>query len=124
MSSVDESRRGAWEKMQANSALQRGSTPGGGGPTSGGMEARVAKLEGEMVDVRITLARIDEKLAHVSTRDDIARVIERISKVEGSLEGKLGYWQFVGTGLGIAGLMVAALALMVRPELWALLSSR
>jgi len=87
------------------------------------MEVRVAKLEGEMVDVRITLARIDEKLAHVSTRDDIARVIERISKIEGSLEGKLGYWQFVGTGLGIAGLMVAALALMVRPELWAFLSS-
>lgn len=95
---------------------------GGGGGTSGGMEARVAKLEGEMVDVRIALARIDEKLNRLATKDDVSAVAIQVSAVKGELTGKLGYWQFVGTGLGLAGLLIAALALIIRPEFIKLLS--
>ena len=73
-------------------ALERGTLP----PDDGGMEARVAKLEEAVTTIRERLAGIDERLKHVSTKD----------QVEG-LRSDLIKW-FVGTALILASLAFTA----------------
>lgn len=87
------------EETDQNSPLQIG----GGGSNSGGMstlEIRVTNLEGHMKVVRDTLgrmepvlARIDEKLNHTATKQELtaveAELIGRVSKVEAELVGRV-----------------------------------
>ncbi|GGD90241.1 hypothetical protein GCM10011390_06280 [Aureimonas endophytica] len=103
--------------------------PAGGGGNYDDMEPRVAKLENDMTDIKVLLGKIETRLdsidRNMATKLDLSeserRINERIgtvdgrvSKLEGSLESKLGYWQFVGTGLVMASLTVGALGLLIR----------
>lgn len=84
---------------------------GDDGGNSGGMEARVAKLENDLTTIQVTIGRIDERLVHIdrhiATKADVESVKSEIREVKGALTGKLGFWQF----LGVIGLvMTLALA--------------
>lgn len=76
MSTVDESGRGLWAKMQADAESRHGRNlkDGGGGGTFDGMEDRVKRLEADvseikklLADVRVILASIDERTKHMPT---------------------------------------------------------
>lgn len=88
----------------------------GGGSGSGGdeLKERVEKLENLVTDVRLSLARIEGKLETLSTKEGLGSLAERVSRVEGSLEGKLGYWQFLTTSIGLGSLFIAAMTLVLR----------
>jgi hypothetical protein len=60
------------------------------------MEARVAKLEDAMLDVRLTLVRIEEKINSLATKDDLHVVAKDLSLLKGEMKGTLGLWQFLG----------------------------
>lgn len=88
---LDESRRRAWEAMQRDRrrSVSEPELPlhgAGGGGTSGGMEARIAKLEASMDYVKAELgrlsglpaesARTSERLNHLPTKADVKADIE------------------------------------------------
>lgn len=69
---------------------------GGDGPSDGDMEARVRELEKTMTDVRERLAKIDGRLEHTATKNDVSQV-----------ESTLLKW-FIGTALALASLAFVA----------------
>lgn len=73
---------------------------GGGGGNNGSMETRVKALEDTVVDVRERLARIETRLGHVATSDDVAKV-----------ESSLLKW-FIATAIALVGLAFAAAKLI------------
>ncbi len=91
---VDESRRGVWRQMRG----ERGHDDdepvlniGGGGDNTGGMEARIARLEAAMdfvkselaklAGVPAELARVSERLNHVANRSEVERLGERVGNL-------------------------------------------
>lgn len=73
---------------------------GGGPPHDGDMEERLKKLEEFKDDARERLARIEVRLEHCATKDDVSR-----------LESTLLKW-FVATAIALAGLAFAAAKLI------------
>lgn len=62
----------------------------------------------DMTEVKVILARMDEKISYLATKEDVAKLGERVAKVEGILDGKVGYREFLGVMAVIAGLIIAA----------------
>jgi hypothetical protein len=76
------------------------------------MEPRVKALEDAMLDVRLTLAKIDEKLNHLAIKQELTAIEGELKGIKGELKGTLGFWQF----LIVTGALVA---LILRwPELF------
>lgn len=73
---------------------------GSGGGYDDGMEERLKKLEEFKDDARERLARIEVRLEHTATKDDVAR-----------LESTLLKW-FVTTAIALTGLAFAAAKLI------------
>ena len=93
MPDADHTHTPLWQEMQALNAAKHepsGATDlkhGGGSGTSGGMEARIAKLEALMDGVRTDLAKlssvpsdvatIKERLSHLPTKIDVREDIDK-----------------------------------------------
>lgn len=110
MSSVDDSRREAWAKMQADSEQRYGlplKSDGGDG-TSGGMEARVARLESDMEhvkkgverlgggvydvrkalgEIKVTLAAIDERTKSLPSKWEVFLILTGVLTAAGAIVG-------------------------------------
>lgn len=94
---------------RASSARRRlqGVDGGGGGPHDPGMDElvrRVGRHESILDQMTPTLARIDERLRMIATKEDVAKVGERVAKVEGAV-GKLP------TTLHLLGFVIGVLTL-------------
>ncbi|BAV45832.1 Uncharacterized protein MLTONO_0929 [Mesorhizobium loti] len=90
----------------------QGFKSGGGGGTYDEMEARVKAVEQAMVDIKVTLGRLDERTAALATKEDVSKVGTEVGKLQGEMKGTLGFWQF----LMVVG---ALLAIVLRwPELF------
>lgn len=89
---------------------------GDGGGTFDGMEPRVKALEDGMTDIKVTLARIEERMSHLATKEDVGKMAERVAGLEKS---SLTYWQFLGTGIALSGLLLAAMVFLMRPDVQA-----
>lgn len=63
---------------------------GGSGPHDPGMEIRVAALEIGVQDVKAGIARIETLLTAVATKADVAKVDDRVRKIETDTLPKLG----------------------------------
>ena len=96
------------------------------------MLARVKALEDTMTDIKITLARIDERMSHLATKEDVSKIetslnnriggvetalslrisgvetalSSRLSGVESGLKGTLNFWQFL---IVVGGLLAIVL---------------
>jgi len=53
---------------------------GGGGP-GGGPDERITRLESSVTEIKITLARIEERLGHMVTDADFAELKGRVSQL-------------------------------------------
>lgn len=73
---------------------------GSGGGDNGDMETRIRDLEKGFSDVRERLARMEGRLAHTATGEDVAK-----------LESTLLKW-FIATAVAIGGLAFAAAKFM------------
>ena len=84
------------------------------------LEQRVGALEADMKDVKASLgrlelafARIEEKFAFVSTKEDLARVEAKLGEKIATLDGKVSNlpstWQVIGI---LAGLLVGVASLV------------
>lgn len=96
-----------------NAVGRQGFKSGGGGGMDGDMEARVKSLEEkfEKMDSKLDTILLDlaSMKASLASKDDVARIGERVSKLEGSA---LTFWQFLIV-------MGALLAIVLRwPELF------
>lgn len=89
---VDNSLLSAWQSMQEKNAKQdeagEGLKGGGGDGTFNGMEARVAKLESgvddikkSLGDVRVTLASIDERTKKLPDKWDVFLILAGVLAV-------------------------------------------
>jgi hypothetical protein len=98
---------------------------GEGGPPGGDLEARVKKLEDEIVELRKDLrtllvdsAEVKTSLKSIATKADVesikTQLSDRVGPVEGQIKHMLTFWQFL---IVMSGL----LALVLRwPELFRL----
>ena len=91
---LDESKKALWAKMQADADNKR--TPqqeewalkgGDGGGTSGGMEARVARLESDMEHVKKSVDRIDAGISDL--KKSLADLRVETAKAGGEVKGSL-----------------------------------
>jgi hypothetical protein len=83
-----------------------GLAPPPGGPHDPGMEARVAKLETDVTDMKAILVRLDARSQKLET--DIQRMLIDVAELKGrvsQLPGTLQLLGFVLAVLGIAGLV-------------------
>ncbi|WP_315132863.1 hypothetical protein [Achromobacter marplatensis] len=87
-----------WQRTAADDEEDIGGSGGGG--DNGDMKARVKALEDTVIDVRERLARIETRLSHVATSDDVSKV-----------ESSLLKW-FIGTAIALVGLAFAAAKLI------------
>lgn len=90
------------ERIEGDTLPSSDLKSGGGDGTSGGMEARIKNLEVSMVDVKTTLARMEERMAHLATS-------EQVSRIEGKLDGKVSWPWMLGLIVG----QVATIAAVV-----------
>lgn len=81
-----------------------GSGGGGHPPVMDDLTRRVDRLETILDQMAPTLARIDERLKYLATKEDVAKVGERVAKVEGAVEK-------LPTTLHLLGFIVSVLAL-------------
>lgn len=92
------------------------STSGGGGDNYDRMEARVAKLEDSMTDIKVVLGKIETRLEsmdrHLATKADVEAISGEVKSVRSALDGKLGSWEFIRTSLVLMGLGISAVALI------------
>jgi hypothetical protein len=70
------------------------------------MEARVQKLEEVSTDIRLSLARIEEKLNSLATKEDLIKVNHDLGELKGEVRGKLGMWQFLLVVAAVVGLFL------------------
>ncbi|QND60899.1 hypothetical protein [Mesorhizobium huakuii] len=87
---------------------------GDGGGTYDPVEQRVKALEDAIIDIKVTLARLDERANALATKEDVSALGKDISGLRGEMKGTLGFWQFLIVFGGV-------LALVLRwPELFRL----
>ena len=88
------------EQLRAeNRVFPRPKDGDGGPPYDGGMEARVAKLEETMTDVRERLARIETRVEATATREDLNKTASDLYKAMNAQT-----WRIIGA----AGVLAAA----------------
>lgn len=95
--------------------------PRGGPPGGDQVEARVAKLESDMTDIKVLLGKIEVRLdsidRNMATKVDlseserrinekIAAVDTRVGRTEGELKRTLGVWQFLAIMIAVVGVIV------------------
>lgn len=86
----------------------RGLAAGGGNDNTGGMEARVAKLEDAVGRIDVTLARIDEKMNSLATKSDVYELGKDVQFLKGAMAKMPTTLQLLGFIIAIivaAGLM-------------------
>ncbi len=72
--SIDESGLEKWEKMQRERGRDfdieqaKGLQSGDGGGTFGGMDGRISKLEDAVVEVKVNIATLAERIAHLPSK--------------------------------------------------------
>lgn len=90
--------------------VQGGGEPPGGDP----LEPRVKALEDTMLDIKVTLARMEERMGSLATKSDMAEVkgllSSDISEVKGILSSKVDYKWF-------GAFMIALVMLLLREEI-------
>src|SRR3546814_9899988 len=93
---IDESMKPQWERERKERGrdLEQAQTlqSGGGGGTYDGMEARVAKLESgvdeikkSLTDIRVTLASIDERTKQMATKWDVVLILGAMAALIGGV---------------------------------------
>lgn len=96
---------------------------GDGGGTFDDMEARVRALETGIGEIKLLLARMDERMSTFATKSDVAEIkgilaskadAKDISRVEGALASKVDYKWFCAFFVGLS-------ALIMREEIMAFL---
>ncbi|MEO1892477.1 MAG: hypothetical protein ABGX84_06670 [Alcanivorax sp.] len=94
-----------------NEPHSKGGKDGGGPGGPDDMEQRVANLEQVTADMRVTLARIDERTEsiekHGATKADLAGVETSVKSVEATMIK----W-FVGTAIALSGVAFAAATIL------------
>ena len=90
---------------------------------SDGIDERVDKLEGSAQDVRDRLTRIEVKLEHCATREDVALMRSEVAliRTEVALQGAkmqeaMGVltWRIIGLVTGVSTALVAATYFLAR----------
>lgn len=83
-------------------------TSGGDPPHTDIMEARVAKLETFADDVKIRLERIETKLDHTATREDISKMEAKLAE---AITGQIKW--IVGTAVALGAIAITVMTFVL-----------